>query len=390
MHFHILGVGPVGSLFAHHLRRTLPAAHTVSLIHRTRQDRQRLLDSSFVLERGGEVQTTDDFQHEVFEELVSNPPSSSPPIDSVFVALKAQHTYPALSLLAPRLPPHSTVVLLQNGMGIYENLISTIFRNPKQRPHFILASNTHGAFLTEPFHAVHAGVGSIEFAVAPDSQGRDFEAGLDDESTELSQRRLRLSDITFPEDPLSARYRSLRTTVAALLVLEGLNTSWRSYSDIQMIMRRKLVVNAVINPLTALMGCRNGQLFDHPEAKDLLQQVCDEAHSAYAAQMKHDTEAWLEDLESSGVDMTRVEVPTFPETLTSEALQKETVRIAEITKGNISSTLRDVRRGRKTEIDFINGYLVGLGRTYGLDMPVNSALLNLVKLRHRMPLDPIL
>jgi 2-dehydropantoate 2-reductase len=398
MNFHILGVGAIGGLIAHNLRRVLPAEFTISLIHKNIRD-QLLLQKkgAITIQRSDKEESSSGFKHEIFNERTLPPPTlpkttiieSSPaaktrtgPIDSLFVALKAHHTLGTIRALAPRLTPHSTIVLLQNGMGIYEQLTAEVFRNPAERPHFILTSISHGAFATDYYHIVHAGVGSIEFGIAPDPQGRDFEAGLHQDQ-DPRHRRLRLTDISPPHDPQADHYRSLRSTVAALLLLENLGTSWNSFSALQLAMRRKLVVNAVINPLTALINCRNGDLFEHKEARELLIQICDEASSVFIAQMAAETESWFDD----GDNTTTVQPPAFPEALTSEALQREVLRVAAITRQNISSTLGDVRRGRSTEIDFLNNYLVELGREYGVNTPVNSALANLVQLKSAVPLN---
>ena len=45
---------------------------------------------------------------------------------------------------------------------------------------------------------------------------------------------------------------------------------------------------------------------------------------------------------------------------------------------NPGSTLQSVRRGRLTEIDFLNGAVVGAAAEHGLDAPVNAALVELV------------
>ena len=40
---------------------------------------------------------------------------------------------------------------------------------------------------------------------------------------------------------------------------------------------------------------------------------------------------------------------------------------------------QDIRKGRRTEIDFINGFIVDKGREVGIETPVNMALVDLVK-----------
>ncbi|KAF8807856.1 6-phosphogluconate dehydrogenase C-terminal domain-like protein [Phlegmacium glaucopus] len=365
MHYHVLGLGPVGCLLAHNLRRVLPSTLGISLIHKTRQNELALLEKgSIQVDTFGAVTTSSGFLSEEFENTNQSPQQQGDRvqnlkhIESLFVALKAQHTVDALKTLTYRLSANSTIVLMQNGMGLYEQLLRDVFRNPSQRPHFILASNTHGAFTTQPFHVIHSGIGSIDFGIAPDSQGRDYETGFYDENIPHSQRRPRLSDITSPTDVGSIRYTSLRDTVAALLLLEPLSTSWKTYAELQLIMRRKLAVNAVINPLTALMGCRNGELTRLPFASRTMHMICWEASLVYAAEMRRESTLWLEDMESRGVDSKDVTLPSLPKSLTTECLEDEVVRVAQLTKNNVSSMLQDVRRGKTTEIGYINGYLM--------------------------------
>ena len=49
------------------------------------------------------------------------------------------------------------------------------------------------------------------------------------------------------------------------------------------------------------------------------------------------------------------------------------------TSENRSSMCVDLLNKRRTEIDFINGAVIRLGRTYGIPTPVNKALVAVVK-----------
>jgi 2-dehydropantoate 2-reductase len=398
MHIHVLGLGAIGGLLAHNLRRVLPSQHSITIIHKKLQDVQQFTENgrSIRVERSGLAATSKGFLDEVYDRR-SKPPHSQQQeqeleretshIESIFVALKAHHIVKALKVLGPRLNANSTIVLLNNGMGVHDQLLTDVFRNPTQCPHFILASNTHGAFVKNFYHIIHAGMGSIEFGIAPDIRGRDYEAGLHDQTLPPQDRRLRLSDVSPPGDPDARRFKSLRETIAALLLLEDLNVSWKTVGEMHLILRRKLAVNAVLNPLTSILGCRNGDLFQHPFAVDILDKVCSEASMVYDAQARVDHDAWMRGPENRGLNPDGVQPPILPEPLTAESLKKEVHRVADLTKGNISSMLQDVRRGKKTEIDYINGYLEKSGREHGVETPVNSTLLNLVKLKYVMPLD---
>ncbi|KAG6910507.1 hypothetical protein DXG01_009926 [Tephrocybe rancida] len=400
MHFHILGLGPIGNLVSFHLRRALPRHHAITLIHRTQSQANDSLAHGGIIriENQGIITTADGFGSEVFE---ANMPatlsaqetgraSGADIIDSLFITTKAHGTIPAVRRLLPRLSSSSTIVLMHNGMGVYEELVHDIFRNPELRPHFILSSNTHGAYRKGTKHFVHAGVGNITFGIVPDTTERNFEAGNDPNIPQI-ERRLRLADITPPtSDPLFKRYVNLRDTVAALLLMEPLNVSWLPMSEVQTAMRRKLVANAVINPLTAVMGCRNGDIFTTEAANRIAKRICQEASDAFAAEFRSDSKEWLDNLASQGGNIENVPVGRFPRALVTRALEVEVRRVAKATKGNISSMLADVRRGRSTEVEFINGYLLKLGSKYRVPMPATATMLNLVKMRSAIPIDQIL
>ncbi|KAG6879489.1 hypothetical protein C0992_002212 [Termitomyces sp. T32_za158] len=399
MRLHILGVGPIGNLLAFNLRRALPGHPTITLIHKTQSQANTTLEHGGIIqiENEGVVTTANGFGSEVFEATKPALPwegrtSGANTIESLFVTTKAYSTVPAIRRLLPRLSPNSTIVLMHNGMGVYEELIHDVFRNPGLRPHFILSSNTHGVFRKDTAKLfVHSGVGSIHFGIVPDPGGRDFEAGFNDTTVPKIERRPRLSDITPSEsDPAYVRYVSLRDTVAALMLMEPLNVSWLPISEIQTAMRRKLVANTVINCLTALMGCRNGDIFTTSAAIRIMQRVCHEASHVFTEEFNSETKAWLDSLVKQGVNIEDVPIARFPRELSKKALEVEVRRVAEVTKGNVSSMLADVRRGRSTEVEFINGYLLKLGDTYNVPMPAIAMLLNLVKMRSAIPIDQIL
>lgn len=418
MRFHILGLGPIGSLVAHHLRQILPHEHRITLIHRTK--RLARMESSnegeIRIENNGVILSSTGYESEVFDEKeatkgptlslkanfghtlnspdkVLEPGHAMEPlhqIESLIIATKAQSTLPAIKRLLPRLSGDSTIVLLQNGLGVYEQLIQEVFRNPESRPHFILASNTHGAWLKNYSQVVHTGIGQIEFGIVPDPQEREFEAALKDENVPKRERKLSVDDIgRRTDDPHFSRYRSLRLTVAALSSIEALDTRWRPISQMQIAMRRKLVVNAVLNPLTAIMGCRNGDIFTQEASLRIARRICSEAAAAYTCELKSGTQMMLEQLGDSDNEG-QVPIGRLPRALEWNALEKECLRVAELTKGNISSMLADIRQGRPTEIDYLNGYLLKLGKAHQVPMPGNAMLLNLVKMRSAIPLDQML
>jgi 2-dehydropantoate 2-reductase len=120
---------------------------------------------------------------------------------------------------------------------------------------------------------------------------------------------------------------------------------------------RKLVGNAAVNPVSALVGITNGELLQHLAARIVDAAARETARVACA----------------EGVPISDDE---------AIALWRA---MAELTAANRSSMLQDVRNGRPTEIDWINGEVARRGRRHGVPTPVNEALLKLVEVLEAYP-----
>ena len=113
----------------------------------------------------------------------------------------------------------------------------------------------------------------------------------------------------------------------------------------------KLVINAAINPLTALLRVPNGELLERPEAHELLAEAAREAACVAMGQ--------------------GVRLP-YPDPVIAVE------EVARNTAANNSSMLQDVMRGAITEIEAINGAIVRMGDQLGIPTPVNKMLYQLV------------
>jgi 2-dehydropantoate 2-reductase len=123
-------------------------------------------------------------------------------------------------------------------------------------------------------------------------------------------------------------------------------------ADPQSLLWGKLVINAAINPLTALLRVPNGELLARPSARELMQEAASEAALVAAAK--------------------EIRLPYDDPEDAVEAVAKNTA-------SNISSMLQDVLRGTPTEIDAINGAVIREGEKVGLLAPVNRILWRLVR-----------
>lgn len=418
MRFHVLGLGPVGQLFAFHFRRSLSPKHSITLMFKTSPLAKNMLGRPILVERDSVLSKVSGFDteasHQLYHDLEDKYseaeraqfeletvagtghrnelllPSSIPPsaitefdnerakshIDSLIVCCKAQSTHSAIKRLERRLSRESTVVLFQNGnLSVYDQLVKTLFKDEETRPNFILVSNTHGAWLKRPpFHIVHAGIGKIRFGIVPNGT-RDFEKSY---YAETGKRTLNLDDIAETDrDPEVARYRSLRNTVAVLQGLSDLYATWEPFSNIQVHLRQKLVVNCVVNPITAIIGCRNGYLYDNHSATRIARQICNEAETVFRKELIANSDSSQEQID-------------LPKELLAKNLLNEVRQVIRATGPNMSSMLVDLKKGNMiTEIDFLNGHLQELAVRYNVDAPVNAALYDLMKLRMSIPIDTI-
>lgn len=114
----------------------------------------------------------------------------------------------------------------------------------------------------------------------------------------------------------------------------------------------KLVINAAINPLTALLNIPNGELLERPQARSLMGAAAKEAAAVAAAR--------------------GIRLP-YPDP--AAAVENVAARTA----ANLSSMLQDILRGSPTEIDAISGAIVQAGEAADLQVPVNRTLWSLVK-----------
>lgn len=124
----------------------------------------------------------------------------------------------------------------------------------------------------------------------------------------------------------------------------------------EQVLWEKLAVNACINGVTALVGCRNGVVSESPHGRHLARILC--------AEVAHVMQA-------SGL-----EVPSD--------LVEKVLHVARQTGENLSSMQQDVSCGRSTEIDYINGFVVRQGMLLQVPTPANQMIHNLIKMKEAM------
>lgn len=229
--------------------------------------------------------------------------------DLAIVCVKAYDTVTVAPALKPVLRGGACVVTLQNGMGNIE-----ILQDALGDERVIGGTTSMGAVLVEPGKVRHAGEGETVI-------GR-------------------------PDGKMPVAMRSVRETFNRA----GIET--KISRDIKGALWSKLLINAAVNPLSALTRLANGKLVEYEATKVLLRLAvteCVKVAKRKKVRLMYDD------------PLAKVEA------------------VCAATSSNLSSMLQDVVRGKRTEIDFINGFIVRQGQELGIPVPVNTVLWELVK-----------
>lgn len=144
--------------------------------------------------------------------------------------------------------------------------------------------------------------------------------------------------------------RRMLEDIAALFTAAGIKVTISDAVEVDL--WTKLVMNCAYNAISALTGSPYGRMVALPDIRAVMADTVNEVVAVAAAK---------------GVRL--------PDDLVVRA-----IRLADGMPVTISSTAQDLLRGRRTEIDHLNGYVVREGAALGIATPVNRTLNALVKL----------
>jgi len=127
-------------------------------------------------------------------------------------------------------------------------------------------------------------------------------------------------------------------------------------SNIKREMWLKFLVNCTFNAISGIGQISYGEMVKFPEILKLVDDI---------------TKEFLVISSSEGVEISYAEA------------QQANQLIATTMVTQVSSTAQDLAKKKKTEIDFLNGYIVELGKRYGVPTPTNESVFSLVKMLER-------
>ncbi len=231
------------------------------------------------------------------------------PCDLAVIFVKSTLTSAAVKSNKAVFGPETIALTLQNGLGNIELIKEVIGDN-----NVIAGTTAHGATMLGPGKMRHAG------------SGKTIIGELDGSASDRIQH------------------------IAQVLKEAGMETE---ISDkVLGLVWDKLLVNVGINALTGITKLHNGELLEHSEIEELLEDAVTEGYKVALAK---------------GIKL------SFPDPVA------HTKEVCIATGANKSSMLQDVLNHKKTEIEMINGAIVREGEKVNIATPVNKTLTNLIK-----------
>jgi 2-dehydropantoate 2-reductase len=256
-------------------------------------------------------------------------------------------TEEAARSLAPYLAPNAIVVSLQNGVDNVPRIRAASGIDALAAVVYIAAA------MPEPGHVKHSGAGSLavgELAARKPADG------------ELADRKLAdrtLADGNNPSKSSAPPPVGRAERIAALFAAAGVPC--RVSPDIEADMWSKFVMNCAGNAVTGITQISYTSLAHSAITPDIFKLVIGETVAVARA---------------AGVKLPEVDY-------VSEGLKF----LQGVGAGATSSTAQDLARGKRTEIDSLNGYVARRGKELGIATPANLVLFALVKLLEEKAAD---
>ena len=318
-----IGAGSIGTLFGGYLASIKSDMYSIEVILIGRRDHVDAVNKNGLkmYKENSLLEIKNIKAYYSFEEIENNILKHSIDVfDFIFLSTKTYDIETALRQYKNLIDISKWLVILQNGIG-NEDIIKNFL--PKDKIIRIVTSN--GALLEKPGQIVHTGSGFTKI-------GFPFLSDLKRSSEKFKNAQLNLrilSDLLYSA--------GLETSIVDDIIKE----SWE-----------KVFVNVGINPFGALTRLKNGKLLENEGIKHFMAIAVQEA---------------VEVAKKKNINLSERDFVAL------------TYDVAEKTSDNKNSMLQDILKGKKTEIDFINGRIVKYAKELNLNTPVNELLTYLIK-----------
>ncbi|CAI6070263.1 2-dehydropantoate 2-reductase [Paenibacillus sp. JJ-100] len=238
------------------------------------------------------------------------------PGDWILLTIKQTHMKEFIDQINTLNNRHLKIACFQNGIGHLEKLKEAL-------PYSLIYSaiTTEGAKRTQEAQVQRAGSGETSLGIS-----ETLAVTTDGENCE-------------------------EQIIALAKVMQQAGFDCTVSNEIDKLVYRKLLINGVINPLTALWRIPNGELLNKKERVRVMRQLYDETLTVYKAMgIQLEGDSW-----------------------------EQVIGVCRDTASNTSSMLADVLHKRTTEVESINGSMIRMAQQFNLEVPTHEVILHLIQ-----------
>ncbi|PKR78527.1 hypothetical protein CEY16_01865 [Halalkalibacillus sediminis] len=283
----VIGAGAIGMFVSAKLSKS----HDVTCY--VRRDEQRLIIND-------EGIRLNDQTYRVASKLFDNLKNE----DLLIICLKQTHLDSALKKLSEN-HPDTPMLFLQNGLSHIDKIKSL------SQP-ILIGTCEHGVLRVSDYEVRHKG------------EGRIYLSAFEETTKELAKERI---------SP----------------IIDGDDFPVIFKDDLMSMLYEKLVINSVINPITALFQVENGKVLSNSHLKEIAYNLTVEGCEVLNLDENH--------------------------------MWKRVQQVAEHTSSNFSSMVYDIQKGNETEIESMNGYLLNISDQ---ELPNHELIYHLIKAKEIM------
>jgi len=307
----IAGLGALGTVFATMLKK---AGHSVHGLTKVKYLSAFADGRTRVTGIWGEHEVMLDGIHAAID------PLKHISFDLIILTVKSYDTAAVVEQVKALVGNDTLVIVAQNGYGNYETVAAAVGKE-----HTLLARVIFGVKLHAP--------GRAEVTVIADD--------------------VRIGQPHNVVDPDRIK------VIAAAVNAAGIPTAYAG--NVAAILWDKILYNAALNPLGAVLECTYGQLAENAGTRQIMDRIIDEAFLVAKA---------------NGIPLNWRTAGEYREHFYT--------RLVPPTAKHFPSMYYDVKAGKRLEIDALNGAIVKLAQEKGISVPVNETITALIKAKEAL------
>jgi ketopantoate reductase len=264
-------------------------------------------------------------------------------IDQLVVSGRGHEAVEALQSVKNRIDENTTVCLMNDGLGVLEDVRRKVFEGTDAAPNFLLGHMSHRLAFNRTYDAVtqlKQGQTRLTFAEAP---------------------RMRVKDMH--------KIESRPNFVRALEEAKDLDSSLTPFDQWLRFKLPSVIFDSVVEPVCVLLEMPYQGLLQNPAAQRMMQSLLSEIIQVLES---------MPELQGSTVMRDYIHSKGIRRFMHTRILGK---------RSQPSQLVRRIENGLPTDVEYLNGYFLRRGQRLGLDLRMNLMMRDMIKAKHSQAIE---